>query len=29
MNIIHKAENENKRQQWLLDIAEDIMQPLE
>ncbi len=29
MNIIHKEENENKRQQWLLDIAADIMQPLE
>lgn len=29
MNIVHKKENENKRQQWLLDIAADIMQPLE
>lgn len=29
MNIIHKKENENKRQQWLLDIAAAIMLPLE
>lgn len=29
MNIINKTENENKRQQWLLDISADIMQPLE
>lgn len=29
MNIIHKEENENKRQQWLLGIAANIMQSLE
>ena len=29
MNLINKADNINKRQQWLLDIAEKHMQPLQ
>lgn len=28
MSLINKAENENKRQQWLLDIANRLMKPL-